>query len=222
MYRAVAGSTTFPTLSSLTHGFRASATAMMLQGRRLGVAAAAGSAAVGAAWLCKPADPMLVTSDGVPRALQPGQPLLSALQSKSWVSKDTVRLRFELPSASHALGLPVPGHVMVVDAATNYRPYSPVTIDSEAKGFFDLLVRKYPRGEFSSQLARLEPGDQATFFGPVASRYEYERDATPQLGLVAAGTGITPMWQVDQAALQNAHVASRGHPCPPVASCDHR
>eukprot|EP00900_Chrysochromulina_parva_P024232 jgi/Chrpa1/6442/Chrysochromulina_OHIO_Genome00013814-RA len=181
----------------------------MLHARRLGVAVAAGSAAAGCAWLCKPGTTIQHTSAGPPQALVAGQPLLSTLHSKSWVSSDTVRLRFELPTPAHALGLPVPGHVMVVDAATNYRPYSPISIDRNAKGFFELLVRKYPQGQFSSQLARMEPGDQATFFGPVASRFEYRRGATPQIGLVAAGTGITPMWQVIQAALADSTDTTR-------------
>ena len=176
-------------------------TFFMQQARRLGVAVAAGSAAAGCARLYKPDTSIQHTSTGPPQALVAGQPLLSTLHSKSWVSSDTVRLRFELPTPAHALGLPVPGHVMVVDAATNYRPYSPISIDRNAKGFFELLVRKYPQGQFSSQLARMEPGDQATFFGPVASRFEYRRSATSQIGLVAAGTGITPIWQVIQAAL---------------------
>ena len=86
---------------------------------------------------------------------------------------------------------------------------SPISIDRQAKGFFELLVRHYPRGEFSSQLARMEPGDAATFLGPVESRYTHARDATPRLGLIAAGTGITPMWQVIQAALSDPSDTTR-------------
>ena len=165
----------------------------MLAARRL-AGVAAGSAALGAAWLCQPA-----SQD----RLSPGQPIACAVQSRRWVSEDSLVLRFQLPSPSFALGLPVPGHVMVVDAANNYRPYSPITIDSV--GFFELLVRKYPRGEFSSQLAALQPGDQATIVGPVESRYTYHRGATPALGLIAAGTGITPMWQIIQRVLSDPH-----------------
>lgn len=163
----------------------------MLSMRRLGPLAAAGGAMAGAAYLCWPAEP--------PKTLTPGRPLVCPVQSKQWVSSEAVRLRFELPSPTATLGLPVPGHIMVVDAATNYRPYSPVSL--ETPGYFELLVRKYPGGEFSTQLARLEPGDSATFYGPVESRYRYERGATKELGLVAAGTGITPMWQMIQTAL---------------------
>ena len=173
--------------------------------RRFGYATATGTAALGTAWLYSQAK----DARGPPHALKPQQLLQSSLISKHWVSGDTVRLRFALPSSEHVLGLPVPGHLVVVDAATNYRPYSPITIDSKAVGFFELLVRKYPRGEFSSQLARMEPGDQATFAGPLASRFEYHRGAARHLGLIAAGTGITPMWQIIQAALDDPEDQTR-------------
>ena len=129
------------------------------------------------------------------KALKPGQPLMCPLSSKEWVSSDTVRLRFNLPSQEHTLGLSVPGHLMAVDAAMIYRPYSPITIDAITSGYFDLLVRHYPDGEISSKLARLRVGQLAHFRGPVASRFEYKRGMARRLGLVAAGTGITPMWQ---------------------------
>jgi NAD(P)H-flavin reductase len=174
---------------------------MLAGARRFGVAAAAGTSALGCAWLCAPSREQQQDGGNSLRALVPGRPLFSALQSKSWVSKDAVLLRFQLPSPDHTLGLPVPGHLMVVDAGNAYRPYSPVTIDSTASGYFDLLVRHNPRGEFSSQLARMEPGDEATFVGPIESRYAYRRSEHAELGLVAAGTGITPMWQVIQSAL---------------------
>ena len=109
----------------------------MLRARRLAAAGSA-AAAAGGAWLYLPG---LETSFGPPRALQPQKPLHSSLNAKEWVSEDTVRLRFALPSSEHVLGLPVPGHLMVVDAATNYRPYSPISIDRTASGFFELLVR---------------------------------------------------------------------------------
>ncbi|KAL1502926.1 hypothetical protein AB1Y20_010998 [Prymnesium parvum] len=132
-------------------------------------------------------------------ALRPGHSLFCPLLSRRWETADTLRLTFALPSASHVLGLPVPGHLVAIDPAMVYRPYTPITIDSLASGHFELLVRHYPRGELSSRLARLAPGDAAHFRGPVAARYEYERGRARQLGLVAAGTGIAPMWQLIQA-----------------------
>ena len=102
-------------------------------------------------------------------ALQPDVPLMCPLQSKQWVGTDTVLLRFGLPSPDHVLGLPVPGHVMVVDEAFIYRPYSPVTVDTTTKGHFDLLVKHYPGGEISTQLARMRCGDFAALMGDVTS-----------------------------------------------------
>lgn len=97
---------------------------------------------------------------------------------------------------------------MVVDAASNYRPYTPIDTD-DSTGTFELLVRNYPRGDFSSRLVRMEPGDEATFLGPVEGRYRYQRGATPELGLIAAGTGIAPMWQVIQSVLSDPHDQTR-------------
>ena len=90
------------------------ATAMRAAIRRFGYATATGTAALGTAWLCSQAK----DARGL-RALKPQQLLQSSLISKHWVSGDTVRLRFALPSSEHVLGLPVPGHLVVVDA-TNY------------------------------------------------------------------------------------------------------
>ena len=180
--------------------------AHMFTTRRVAATAAA-SAAAGCAWLCMP---------GQQSGLTPGQPLACALTAKDWVSPDTVRLRFELPSPSSKLGLPVPGHLQVVlggdgDASGSEGSkdckdgdssiFSPISVNTS--GFFELLVRKVPKGEFSCHLASLNPGEQATFLGPASSRYSYERGVTPELGLVAAGTGINPMWQVIQQVLND-------------------
>ena len=182
----------------------------MFTTRRIAAATAAASAAAGCAWLCMP---------GEQSALTLGQPLACALTAKDWVSPDTVRLRFALPSPSSKLGLPVPGHLQVVvggdsDASSSESSkdckdgdssiFSPISVNTS--GFFELLVRKVPKGEVSSHLVNLSPGEHATFVGQASSsRYCYERGATPELGLVAAGTGINPMWQVIQQVLNDPH-----------------
>ena len=95
-----------------------------MSARRLGAAAAATGSAAAAAWFCAPS-PKDAVGFGSTRALQPGIPLACELSQKEWVSGDAVRLRFALPTPEHTLGLPVPGHIYVVDAATNYRPCAP-------------------------------------------------------------------------------------------------
>lgn len=135
--------------------------------------------------------------DGGRAALRPGSSLFCELSSRHQETADTVRLRFQLPQPSQVLGLGVPGHLVVIDNAMIYRPYSPITIDSRAAGYFELLVRHYPGGELSSYLAGLKPGEKVQFRGPVEGRYTYEQGGgVKRIGMVAAGTGITPMWQV--------------------------
>jgi NAD(P)H-flavin reductase len=168
--------------------------------RFLGAGACGAAAAIGSAFLWRRRD------EGKPlRALQPDTALMCPLQSKQQVGKDSFLLRFGLPSPEHVLGLPVPGHVMLVDDAFIYRPYSPVTVDATTKGHFDLLVKRYPGGEISTQLARMRVGDLAHVRGPCGSDFTYQRDdrKAPRLGMVAAGTGITPMWQVIQTVLDD-------------------
>jgi len=166
-----------------------------------GATACGAAAAVGTAFLWRRRD---AAEDGKPlRALKPDVSLMCPLQSKQWVGTDTVLLRFGLPSPEHVLGLPVPGHVMVIDEAFIYRPYSPVTVDASTKGHFDLLVKQYPGGEISTQLARMRCGDLAHVRGPCGSDFTYRRGVARQLGMVAAGTGITPMWQVIQTILDD-------------------
>ena len=176
----------------------------MFSARRLAVAASVGGTAAAAALTLRggasDAPWSWIRSSGPPTALAPGRSLMCPLESQQWVSPDTLQLRFGLPTPEHVLGLPVPGHLVAIDNAMIYRPYSPVTVDSLASGYFDLLIRRYPGGEISSYLARLKPGDRVHFRGPVASRFEYRRGAAKRLGLVAAGTGITPMWQAARTA----------------------
>ena len=166
---------------------------------------AAGAAAVGTAFFWR----RHVEEDGPKRALKPDTALMCPLQSKQWVSADSVLLRFGLPSDEHVLGLPVPGHVMVIDDAFIYRPYSPVTIDATTAGHFDLLVKHYPGGEISTQLARMRLGDLAHVRGPCGSDFTYKRGVARRMGLVAAGTGITPMWQIIQAVLNDPEDETR-------------
>ncbi|XP_077539267.1 NADH-cytochrome b5 reductase 3-like [Haemaphysalis longicornis] len=95
------------------------------------------------------------------------------------------------------------------------RPYTPVTL-SDHKGSFDLMVKVYKpgvnedhlRGGIMSQfLNQLKPGDTVQVVGP-RGHFVYEgrgqfalvngrrpRRAT-QLGLIAAGSGVTPILQL--------------------------
>jgi len=154
------------------------------------------------------------------------------LISKMNVSKDTRRFRFVLPSEKHILGLPVGQHIFVsakVDGKLVVRPYTPVSSDDE-QGFVELVIKVYfrdvnPRfpdgGKMSQHLESLQIGDTLDFRGPnghityegngnFAIRSELHKKQPPvnrhfyKLGLIAGGTGITPMLQLIDEILKNS------------------
>ena len=131
--------------------------------------------------------------------LRPDASLACRLASVKRLTHDTSRFRFELPSSEHSLGLPCASHILAVDNAMVARAYTPVS-DPHTKGHFDLVVKRYPNGYFSERFHRMEPGDVMDFRGPVTT-LQYEPNAARSLGLIAGGTGITPMYQIIRAVL---------------------
>jgi len=79
------------------------------------------------------------------------------------------------------------------------RPYTPVSPVSR-RGSFDLIVKSYPEGKLSAVLAALPLGASLAFKGPFL-KFEYARGSVDALGMVAGGTGITPMYQLITAIL---------------------
>lgn len=81
------------------------------------------------------------------------------------------------------------------------RSYTPITLD-DTKGHFDLLVKTYAQGNASQYLASLKIGDKARFRGP-KGRFLYRPNMAKEVGMIAGGTGITPILQVIKAILRN-------------------
>ncbi|KAL2091179.1 hypothetical protein ACEWY4_013442 [Coilia grayii] len=151
------------------------------------------------------------------------------LIDKEVISHDTRRFRFALPSEEHVLGLPVGKHVYLsarIDGNLVVRPYTPVSSDDDL-GYVDLVVKIYFRnvhpkfpegGKMSQYLEGLRVGDVIDFRGP-GGLLEYKGSGTfavqpdkkspPEtksastLGLIAGGTGITPMLQLVRAIMKN-------------------
>ena len=133
-------------------------------------------------------------------ALQPGKGLVCALQHVEPLNHNTSRFRFSLPSSRHVLGLPTASHIVAVDNAMVARAYTPVTLDKFDKGYFDLIIKRYDNGYFSEWFHKLVPGDTMEFRGPMTTLH-YEPNAALCLGMIAGGTGITPMYQVIRTVL---------------------
>ena len=107
-------------------------------------------------------------------------------------SHNTVRITLEIPG-DRDLGLRIGRHVSVkADIAGNkvIRAYTPVSrIDQ--RGSFDILVKRYDDGKLSNYIWNLKEGDWLDVRGPVG-RYQWEKNKFPTIGLIAAGSGITP------------------------------
>jgi cytochrome-b5 reductase len=80
------------------------------------------------------------------------------------------------------------------------RSYTPISSDWEP-GHFDLLIKSYPTGNISRHLATLKIGDTMKVKGPKGAMV-YTPNMVRRFGMIAGGTGITPMLQVVRAILR--------------------
>jgi cytochrome-b5 reductase len=80
------------------------------------------------------------------------------------------------------------------------RSYTPISSDVNP-GYFDLLIKSYPTGNISRHLATLNIGDKMKVKGPKGAMV-YTPNMVRHFGMIAGGTGITPMLQVAKAILR--------------------
>ncbi|KAL1448199.1 hypothetical protein MTO96_044126 [Rhipicephalus appendiculatus] len=140
------------------------------------------------------------------------------LKRREPIGRNVKLLRFSLPNYTQRLGVRVGEHIMVRALVGNrilVRPYTPVS-PCDRHGTFDIIVKVYragvspqfPQGGLMSQfLDSLQPGDDVQIRGP-RGMFVYEGHGTfltthgdrlppvKKLGLIAAGSGVTPMLQL--------------------------
>ncbi|KAL9089253.1 MAG: hypothetical protein Q9165_005821 [Trypethelium subeluteriae] len=107
------------------------------------------------------------------------------------INHNTKKFRFSLPEEDDVSGLKI----------AYERPYTP-TSDEDSRGFLDFVVKKYPNGPMSEHLHSMTPGQRLDMKGPIP-KYPYEANKLNHIGMVAGGTGITPMYQVLRAIFKN-------------------
>lgn len=135
------------------------------------------------------------------------------LTEKTILSHNTAIYRFALPTPNSILGLPIGQHISIAanldvkdpktETVTNkevVRSYTPISSDVDP-GYVDLLIKSYPTGNISRHLATLKIGDKLKVKGPKGAMV-YTPNMVRHFGMIAGGTGITPMLQVAKAILR--------------------
>lgn len=144
--------------------------------------------------------------------LSPRSPVLDSktwkefpLAAKIIVSPNTALYRFALPKKKDILGLPIGQHISIaaeINGKDIVRSYTPTSSDDDI-GHFDLLVKTYEKGNISRYLSLLNIGEKIRVRGP-KGQFKYQPGLCRSIGMVAGGTGITPMLQIIRAVLKNS------------------
>lgn len=119
--------------------------------------------------------------------------------------------RFALPNPDDSLGLPIGQHIKIratLPTGENNsmevveRSYTPTSTNDD-KGYFDLVIKIYPSGKMTQYFDKLVVGDEIEVKGP-SGRFLYEKNKFTEIGMIAGGTGITPMLQVVKEILKHS------------------
>ncbi|KAJ7964843.1 NADH-cytochrome b5 reductase [Quillaja saponaria] len=127
------------------------------------------------------------------------------LVKRTQLSHNVAKFRFDLPTSTSVLGLPIGQH-MSCRGKDNLgeeviKPYTPTTLDSDV-GYFELVIKMYPQGRMSHHFREMREGDHLAVKGP-KGRFKYQLNQVRAFGMLAGGTGITPMFQVTRAIVEN-------------------
>ncbi|RAL47802.1 hypothetical protein DM860_012427 [Cuscuta australis] len=127
------------------------------------------------------------------------------LVKRTQLNHDVAKFRFELPTPTSVLGLPIGHHVRCRGKDDKgedvLKPYTPITLYSDV-GYFELVVKMYPKGRMSHHFREMREGDYLAVKGPTG-RFRYRANQVRALGMIAGGSGITPMFQVVRGILEN-------------------
>ncbi|BAE59865.1 unnamed protein product [Aspergillus oryzae RIB40] len=124
---------------------------------------------------------------------------------KDQLAPNVYRFVFELPGPRDVIGLPIGQHVAIkanVNGAAVSRSYTPTSNNLDL-GRLELVIKCYPDGILTGQyLANLKVGDKVQFRGPKGAM-KYHSGLCKKIGMIAGGTGITPMYQLIRAICED-------------------
>jgi len=144
-------------------------------------------------------------------ALDPSKFLNFKLKEVKPYNHNTSRFIFELPEGQDS-GLSVASALLLKPAVEGQgldgkgkpaiRPYTPIS-SPDTKGEMEFLIKAYPNGALTQYMHNeLKPGMEMAIKGPLP-KHQWKANEFDHVGMVAGGTGITPMWQVMQAIDSN-------------------
>ncbi|KAL5433175.1 NADH-cytochrome b5 reductase [Paraphaeosphaeria minitans] len=137
------------------------------------------------------------------KVLKPNEFQEFPLQGKTILSHNTAIYRLALPRPTDILGLPIGQHISLaatIDGKEVVRSYTPISSD-EDHGYIDLLIKSYPTGNISKHVASMAVGQTIKVRGPKGAMV-YTPNLVRHFGMIAGGTGITPMLQIIKAILR--------------------
>jgi len=172
---------------------------------------------------------ILLSTKKTPIALHPTEFRKFKLIDKINISHNTRKFTFELQTPDTKLGLPIGTHATLrftdKDGKNHQRSYTPVTGD-EVSGKVSFVIKiykanehpKFPEGgKMSQHLDSLQIGDMQEMKGPKGHlnylgkgkftikemRKPLSERSVKHVGMIAGGTGITPMLQIISAVLRD-------------------
>ena len=141
-------------------------------------------------------------SSSVPSALSQKEFRAFKVSAVESLTRDTKRFVFSLPNESDDVGLSPTGYIVAkakIDGEDVMRPYTPTATE---RGSFELVVKSYENGKVSKAFGGLKVGETFEFKGPFA-KFDYQPNSHAAVGMVAGGTGITPMYRMIKTILDN-------------------
>ncbi|KAE8707885.1 NADH--cytochrome b5 reductase 1 [Hibiscus syriacus] len=123
------------------------------------------------------------------------------------LSHNVAKFTFALPTPTSVLGLPIGQHISCRGKDSQgedvIKPYTPTTLDSDV-GYFELVIKN------AYHFREMHFGDYLPVKGP-KGRFKYQPGQVRAFGMIAGGSGITPMFQVARAILENPRDATNVH-----------
>ncbi|OAG05520.1 uncharacterized protein CC84DRAFT_1090333 [Paraphaeosphaeria sporulosa] len=112
------------------------------------------------------------------------------------ISPNVFKYTFALPDPRDVIGLPIGQHVAIkatINGKTVTRSYTPTSNNIDT-GVLELVIKIYPDGALTGNyFANLKVGDEVLFRGPKGAM-KYTTGHCKNIGMIAGGTGITPMY----------------------------